>query len=167
MWKRKPILDPNFWRERIEKAKLPHQAICKCSASRWTTICNDHTALLKDFILPDHSVLDVGCASGDLLYCMPSDWKGEYLGIDISPDFIKIAATTWPERTFVNMGINTLPFLGRQFDVAILRSIRGMVVNNEGEEVWAQLEKRIKEVADVVAVLEYGVIESTQLEIID
>jgi len=42
------------------------------------------------------SVLDVGCGVGDVLRWIPQNWA--YIGLDISPDYIRLASSTWGKR---------------------------------------------------------------------
>ena len=48
------------------------------------------------------SILDVGCGFGDLYgYLLASDVSVKYTGVDLNPDFIKIARQTYPDADFI------------------------------------------------------------------
>lgn len=173
------IFDTAYWRKRLDNTPSddPHKAIFLTNLPTWKAIEEQHKRLLRDYIDPHHSVLDVGCGWGRLLTLMPFNWYGHYLGVDLSPDFIAIAKERHPERSnqFVvadarddltwslvvtkrdTTGGQTIFPSGVKRDWAVLISIRGMVINNAGQEVWEKMESRIKEVADKILILEYNV----------
>ena len=48
------------------------------------------------------AVLDVGCGVGDVLKWIPDNWS--YIGIDISPEYIRLASSTWGKRGSFRVG---------------------------------------------------------------
>jgi SAM-dependent methyltransferase len=77
--------------------------------------------LLKFIIPPQRSVLEVGCASGDFLDRLdPSPG----VGIDFSPEMIKLARGKYPELTFEQDDAEDLK-LSEKFDYIILSDIIG------------------------------------------
>jgi len=57
--------------------------------------------LVSDYIKPNDSILDYGCGIGDFIKWMKDKgWYGEYLGVDINPEFIKNAENTYPDNKF-------------------------------------------------------------------
>lgn len=48
------------------------------------------------------AVLDVGCGVGDALKWIPSNWT--YVGLDVSPEYIRLALSTWGERGDFRVG---------------------------------------------------------------
>jgi hypothetical protein len=92
---------------------------------------------------------------------MPRDWQGYYHGVDLSPDFIKMALPrvrkTPPARSFECIDLLKLDtaVAPNTFDWAILVSIRPMVLRNLGEDVWQQMESQVRRVAAKILYLEY------------
>lgn len=72
-------------------------------------------AVLKQFgLLPEHSVIDVGCGSGRLAKPMAGYLKGPYLGIDLVPDLVKhaqkiCARPDWRFEVIDHIGIPAPP----------------------------------------------------------
>jgi SAM-dependent methyltransferase len=77
--------------------------------------------LLKFIIPPQRSVLEVGCASGDFLARLDPS-RG--VGIDFSPEMIKLARGKYPELTFEQDDAEDLK-LNEKFDYIILSDIIG------------------------------------------
>src|SRR5688572_5696278 len=95
-----PILDPQYWKERLEQAQRGHlhHAVFRCPLDRWQRIEARHSEILARLIGPTDSVLDAGCGYGRLLDLLPATWRGGYLGVDLSPDLIRLAECRLPER---------------------------------------------------------------------
>lgn len=152
-----PILDKNYWKDRLEGANHPHEAVFKCPLPLWGKIEFAHKRILKHHIQSNASILDCGCGWGRLLELLPAEWKGKYLGIDVSPDFIALAEDSYPQHEFkIGELIPVLTHLGRaKYDWAVLISIRPMIRRNLGEEAWDQTEKVIRKQARKLLFLEY------------
>jgi len=153
------ILNPNYWRDRLETSRTLHHAIFKCPTDEWKRIATKHKQILANLFEgnPDDSVLDVGCGWGRLLELMPSRWEGEYVGIDISPDFLGLAEQLHPTRNFLEG-----EFLGalkyrptNGYDWAVMISIRPMMLRNLPCSHWEQVETELKRVASKLLYLEY------------
>jgi len=84
------------------------------------------------FINPSQSVLEIGCATGDLLASVNGSYK---LGIDISDKLIEIARTKYPEIQFKTTAVEELE-VERPFDVIILSNVVGYL-----EDVQVVLER--------------------------
>jgi len=83
---------------------------------------DDQQAYMRFLIPPDHSVLEIGCATGDLLaHLKPA--RG--VGIDISPDMIRIAQGRFPALDFRVGDIETITSWGETFDYIILADVVG------------------------------------------
>jgi SAM-dependent methyltransferase len=151
------ILKPQFWAERLKSAPMDalHHAVFQCPIDVWDRIEARHIALLKHFIHPTHSVLDAGCAYGRLVRMLPEDWQGGYLGIDLSPDFIRLAKKLHPNYSFKVGDIRDTGEPSDSFDWAVLISIRPMVIRHLGEMEWKKVETEMKRVAARVLLLEY------------
>lgn len=157
---KKPILDPAFWRERIEYAQSRNQireSVFRCTDDEWNETERRQRERLAASIGPSDSVLDAGCGYGRLLDLMPKDWQGPYLGVDLSPDFIALARKLHPGRSFRNLDLRDLrEICSQSFNVAIASSIKGMVTDNLGKDAWAAMEAELNRVAGRLLVLEYS-----------
>lgn len=65
------------------------------------------------------SVLDVGCATGELIYFLSNNHPGfTFTGIDVFDDLITQCSQLQPDKKFYNSSILDLPhFLDQQFDI--------------------------------------------------
>jgi ubiquinone/menaquinone biosynthesis C-methylase UbiE len=77
--------------------------------------------LFQFLITPNSSVLEIGCATGDLLQAVQ---PAEGVGIDISPAMIGIAQKKYPHCTFCAMNAEELS-LKRTFDYVIFSDLVG------------------------------------------
>lgn len=153
----KPILDPAYWRGRLEEARQGdnlHRAIYHCHRGLWDQIEAKHREIIAKLIGNHDSVLDVGCGYGRLLSLMPPTWDGYYVGIDISPDFIALARMRWFDKYFMCSDIRDVMVPWR-FDWAVMVSFRPMVKDNLGGEVWSEMEAVIRKSATRLLFLEY------------
>lgn len=154
------VSNPDYWKRRIESARSIGQdwkSVFLVHSDRWERILARHRRALFR-IGPKESVLDAGCGYGRLLDLMPSFWRGKYLGVDFSPDFIAWAKERYPTRadSFVVGNLINLDFLPPgTFDWAVIVSIRPMVVRNLGGAVWDRMESEIRRVARNLLFLEY------------
>lgn len=154
-----PVLDPQYWKDRLARAEACgqlHHAVFLCGATRWAKIEARHREILAATIKPDESILDVGCGWGRLLDLLPKEWRGRYMGVDASPDFIAKAEKLRPRRCFVrasalDLDQHKLP----TSDWAVLISFRPMIVNNLGQGVWDEMEIEIRKAARRLLFLEY------------
>lgn len=158
-----PINDPSYWRRRLEKAKADpstiHRAIFQCPLETWQAIECKHREILSRLTRANDSILDAGCGWGRLLSLMPRSWQGQYLGVDISHDFIEMAWLDHPDRNFYRCNMTRLPrfIQPKQFDWAIMISIKHMVKRNLGDETWEQMESELRRVSKRLLFLEYDV----------
>lgn len=162
----RPILDPSFWRQRLQSATADgatgqlHRAVFECSPERWQRIEAKHREILARHIQPGDSILDAGCGWGRLLDLLPAAWHttGRYVGVDLSPDFIDMARQRYPGKLFLLGDLRHLlanGLLDGEFHWAVLVSIRPMVRRELGEEVWQQMERELHRVAERLLFLEY------------
>lgn len=152
-----PILDSEYWRNRLLSAREEHHAIFRCPKDRWDRIAAKHTEILRKHVAQDTSILDVGCGWGRVIGLMPPEWRGSYLGIDLCIDFIMRAKDRHPGKLFVcdDVGHFMPSGLWQSFDLALCVSFRPMVKRNLGDVIWAAYEKAIKFLAKRVLYLEY------------
>ena len=158
------IFDPTYWQRRLLKATQPHHAIFKCPEDRWRRIEAKHREILAAEIAPTASVLDVGCGWGRLLTLMHEEWVGDYLGVDLSPDFIRLARANYPSRAFICGDMRDIGLVQRVFDWAVLVSIRPMIINNKGLETWEKIEANLESVATNILYLEYDELDNGSVE---
>lgn len=154
-----PILSKGYWSSRIETARkkgVIHESVFRCSLSQWEAVEEKHKQILKRILKPTDRILDAGCAYGRLLSLLPEEWQGEYVGIDHSPEFIALARQQHPTGLFLVADLQNLSlFFQESFDIAILISIRPMMIRNLGQEKWDKMEKEIRRVSKKLLFLEY------------
>lgn len=153
-----PISDPEFWRDRLEKASSIgeiHKAVHHIDITEWKELLEVHRDVLSNMFNPYEKtrVLDVGCGIGTLLEILPENI--DYVGIDISPDFIEIAKKSYPGYTFIQGDARYMPFQDRRFDVAIARSVDGMIKTHLGFPEWRRMEREILRVSNRLILLGY------------
>ena len=97
-------------------------------------------------------VLDVACGIG-----RTADWFSNlYVGFDFVPEFIDIAKERHPKKEFLILDLKEkLPFKDSEFDLAILISVKGVVLGIVGEEKWGSIKDELRRVAKKVLSLEY------------
>jgi hypothetical protein len=155
-----PISDPGYWAARLRAARASgnlHHAVFRCPADRWARIEAKHREVLAATLHIDDRILDAGCGWGRLLDLTPPWWVGDYVGVDLCPDFIGLAKQRHPGRSFIRGDLRRLPELvGIYFyDWAVLVSIRPMVRRNLGDAAWAEMEAGLRRVARNLLFLEY------------
>lgn len=154
------ILDTIYWRRRLENAPKDclHHSIFRCPKDQWERIEQRHREILAKWIGPEHSILDCGCGYGRLLTLLPKDWHGVYLGLDLSPDFVDLARRLHPNYPFYEADLRDLGFiLPKQWDWAVLISMRPMIKRNLGDNVWNVIQVNLQRVAKRVLFLEYDI----------
>lgn len=161
-----PVLEPRYWAQRLHQARNGqlHHAVFRCPKTVWDRIAQRHRELLESYVAADCSVLDVGCGWGRLLSLVPGSWRGVYVGIDICEEFLQLARAEHPDRTFLRMDIRGLHKLEATFDLAVLISIRPMMLRNCGAEAWASMESQLRRVARNLLFLEYDEADLGSLE---
>lgn len=102
---------------------------------RFSYFRNDIVNYHNFFLQPDNSILAVGCGVGDLLSKLVGDRK---VGIDYSPNMIKIARELHPEMEFHEMDARNIS-LDEQFDVIVLADVVGYL--DDVQTVFEQLRK--------------------------
>lgn len=149
-----PVNTTAFWKDRLEKAKgaYRHFSVFIVNPPLWKKINEDHQIILDNEILSTDKVLDCGCGYGRLSEMI----KGEYTGIDFSPDFIDEARKLYPDKRFMIGSLDYIPFIDNHFDVAVVVSVKAMIIANIGIDAWDKMEKEITRVAKKTLILEYG-----------
>lgn len=155
-----PVSDPKFWKERLEAAKHSgrlHHSVYLAGDYLWNMIYQAHMNIFQKEIPGWANVLDIGCGYGRMAPLFQ-----RYTGVDISPDLLEIARKEHPDKKFVLADLNKLPFKDKEFDVGFMVSVKAMIKNNLGADVWEPMERECKRVCKKVLVLEYGIHESHQ-----
>lgn len=159
----KPILDPQFWKTRLNEADYLHQAVYRCTPQVWEGIENAHRRILANHVGEHTSVLDIGGAWGRLVDLLPKTWDGPYVCVDLSPDFIKMGRSRYPQHTFICGDLRNLAQMDlrhgqvpiERFDLAVAISIKQMVKSNLGEDQWKLIVQSVSRRANKLLVLEY------------
>lgn len=152
----KPVDKIDFWKERIDQAKNNnemHYSVFIANKNVWKDLNTKHQAIFGKEIKQSDSVIDLGCGYGrssEMIECK------RYVGVDFSPDFIAEAQKRYSNKEFVLSSLNMLPFRDKEFDVGFMVSVKAMIVNNLGEEVWKPMQKECKRVCKKLLILEYG-----------
>ncbi len=158
---KEPVCDPAYWRERLGKCGGElHRAIFNGSIDQFDPFNKEHQRILRKDLRPEDRVLDVGCGYGRLLGLMPGHWQGEYRGIDISDEMLTIArmsyTSLYPRCQFFWHDVRYSTPTVMHFDVALVSSVRPMVIRHMGQEVWDQMERNIRAVSDRIIYMGYG-----------
>lgn len=146
-----------FWKNRLDEAKKInhlHYSVYLANDKLWAKILEAHMEVIHKVIKPTDKVLDAGCGYGRF-----SSIFENYLGVDFSPDFINEAKRLFPHKNFEVQDLRKLPYLNKEFDVALVVSIKHMVIGNMGIAAWLPMEKELKRVCKKVLILEYGEME--------
>ena len=93
------------------------------SADAWNRDYRKTILEYIDFCNPS-SILDVACCTGHYIRKLREEgYKGEYLGVDITRDFILKATESTPSEAFSIMDARELELGNRQFDIVLLAGI--------------------------------------------
>lgn len=154
----KPVTDTEFWKERLDRAiaeNEPHKAIWDIDKETWDTVKHIHGEILARLMNPFRSIsiLDAGCGQGEIIDVLPTN--ATYIGLDISIDLVRYAQKKYPSHKFVVGDVRKLGYPDHSFDLAICRSMDGMMKDNLGFEAWRQTEREILRVADKLLILGY------------
>lgn len=76
---------------------------------------------LKKFITPTTTVLDIGCAAGNLSKLLEN--KHNYTGVEYNEDLIKFAKSNNLNVHFCDLTTGRLPFKDRTFDIVWFRHV--------------------------------------------
>lgn len=91
--------------------------------------------------LQNSSVLDVGCGFGDLYgYLARRGIKVDYTGVDINPDFIKIAREAYPDARFITADFEA-DDIGQEFDWTFAAGIFTIKISDNRRFIGNTLNK--------------------------
>jgi SAM-dependent methyltransferase len=151
----KEVNKESFWKDRLKDAERKgrlHYSVFISNDKTWKDICDEHKKILDKEIQATDKVLDAGCGYGRANEYV----KGEYVGVDLSPDLIEKAKQLYPDKKFLVGKLESLPFKDKEFDIGFCISVKAMIVANLGGESWDLMEKELKRVCKKVLILEYG-----------
>ena len=121
--KKTAYTDMNHILEYYNNAAKTWQRYRKKKSYYWDSI----TRLCNYFIPAEHKVLEIGCATGELLHKLDAREK---TGIDFSPEMIKIAKSQYPHIRFHTMRAEQIN-LPEKFDTIILSNLVGVLPDVE------------------------------------
>ncbi len=156
-----PILEPSYWKERVDNAQWAHSALYHCTPDDWARVREGHIAVIKEHIEKYDTVLDAGCGPGRLLELLPQGYqRSGYVGVDLYEPFIKQARMDFHEdRHRFIVGDLQNPFLYKQFsepfDWSVLVFMRGMFINHLGQEQWELIRCNLLHASDKLLLLNY------------
>lgn len=110
----------------------------------YTSSAQHYKHLVKDLDFSNSSILDVGCGFGSLIpYIAAKADNFTYLGLDIVPEFIKNAETTYPDYKFAVRDYFSDP-LPDMFDIILACG----VMNRNRDDVHEFRKQAIKTMFD-------------------
>ncbi len=109
--------------------------------------------LCRFFDTTNKSLLDIGCGFGDLLKYLKANniHPKEYTGIDLMPQFIKVAKQEHQEDqyNFINTDFNEFYSERKEFDLIIASGIFGFKIKESEDENYQYVEEIIKKSFDI------------------
>lgn len=96
-------LKSHYTRRALEFGDTPAAAQYSDKASHWERF----RYLVEIGVLPDDSVLDFGCGTGELLNYLQqrTGYRGAYTGYEISDEMLTLARTKFPDHRFENRDV--------------------------------------------------------------
>jgi SAM-dependent methyltransferase len=152
---------PEFWRNRILRAiatgKDLHTVIYDVDINQWNRIQGDCGGYLTRHLKYGDKLLDAGCGYGALWDALPSDLKKrvKYTGVDFSPELIEIGKIRRPTLDLICADLMDLDYPEGYFNLVICRSMKKMIIDNSGIEVWCSIENKLSYIGKEVYLLEY------------
>lgn len=153
---REPVLDPRWWKGRIESCGGDLQrAQYDGNADAFSVCHRRHMDALRNSVNPEDFVLDAGCGYGRFLTLVHESWTGRYVGIDSCPEFVQIAKVLYPTRTFLICDLRDMPpHWGDQFDVAVCIWLKTMLMDNGLDSEWDRIYAELRRVAKRVVAID-------------
>lgn len=100
----------------------------------------------NDNVPPNASLLDIGCASGELLYYLSKNFPDMSLsGADIFDDLLKKARNYLPDTEFYNLSVLDIPdSMAKKFDIVLAIGVMSIFDEDELIKFWDNLSKLVK-----------------------
>lgn len=151
------VCSPDYWRERMLRflAKQPdlHQIIWQTDRELWQHTQAETAKVLAEHLRGGETVLDVGCGYGALVECLEQSRflsgkrRGNYVGVDISPDLLDLARILYPTEKFILANASRMPLPAGTVDLAVLRQVKGTIRGNYGHGTWNLIRDEIARVS--------------------
>ena len=88
--------------------------------------------------MSNKSIMDIGCGTGTLVeYLKPR----EYLGVDLNPDFIKLARKKYPQYDFKVLNIVTQKFPDRKFKYLFIMNVLHHLTDEQIAKMFAKIRQ--------------------------
>lgn len=88
------------------------------------------------------SILDIGCGPATNADCF-TGWK--YLGVDLNPEYIKVAASKFPHLNFAVADAAKLDLDGEKFDVVLINSLMHHLNDAECDDLLRGIKPALNE----------------------
>lgn len=150
----KPTQETSFWQKRLEHS--PSILDAMGTGFNWNFLDSIHKPVIDQFVPVGSRILDVACGPGRTAH-----WWGDeqYVGIDFFEPFVSEAKRLHPRKKFLLCDIvkDDLPFEDRQFDWAILISVKVVIGPAIGWAAWNDVEWKLRRVVKQgILIFEYG-----------
>lgn len=157
--------DVQFYEDRLQNSKNdPQRAVWKATKSQYAAVKKESTEICAKYISPSTRILDAGCAIGELTECLPEKFGG-YLGIDFCNGYIEVAKERYPKFDFLVCNLLHLtPFRKNQFDLAICRTIQGIITE---QSVWRNIVNGLLRIATQVLVFRATLVRGDTLKSVE
>lgn len=157
------VTTEKFWRTRLWEVVANglelHQIIFRTDITNWSNIQRDTGKMLRSILPPSCRILDAGCGYGalyEVLHAVPHFAGVEYTGLDLSKDLIGIAKLRYPDADFQEMSMEDADYPESYFDYTIVRSVQGMLHENDCTSTWSIAFANIKRMSKNIILAEYS-----------
>lgn len=145
------IDEKEFWAGRLQSSNFLFQSVFNVAPDSWNKIEKNHKRVIMEHIdIKNDSILDIGCAYGRPYI---NEMKN-YVGIDLSPEFIEVAQKEFPDKQFLSVRMEDYK-PKEKFDWGICSSIKRMIIRENGIDDWNIKEEHLKTICKKILILEY------------
>jgi SAM-dependent methyltransferase len=161
------VTTEQFWRTRLWEVAAYgyelHQIIYRTDIANWNRIQTSTAKVLRNILPAQCKLLDAGCGYGalyDVLHSAPHFAGVEYTGVDMSLDLINIGKLRHPDLNLLHCSLEDTNFSNDYFDFTVLRSVTGMMHDNNYSDVWRVIFSKLKMISKNIIIMEYGAIDT-------